>query len=129
MARAKTFPALQAIIEGRLAVGAGIQGWETPYATFDVATTSPQNTFSNNGKALVITRLEVNLFASSSGELDTLERQWRAAFAGYRGTVGGESITSWLESSYDEFEDERSTDSSVRLFRRTLDHMIALIPE
>ena len=77
---------------------------------------------------MVIVALEVNLFASSSGELNALEGGWRAAFAGYKGMSGGEYITSWLEGSFDEFEDERATDSSARIFRRTVTHKVALVP-
>ena len=72
--------------------------------------------------------LEINLFAGSAEALNTLEGQWRAAFSGFRGLAGGENITSWLESSYDEMDDERATDSSARIFRRTVDHKVSFVP-
>ena len=117
---------LHALINDRIAVESGIQNWELPYVAFTTINAAQQKTFGNKPN-LIIARIEANLYAANGVALDQLEAAWFNAFNRYSGTIGGETITSWITSSYDE-DNDLETDTLARSYTRVVEFTVAFVP-
>ena len=127
VARADGYADLHSLIGERIFRQGAIQNVDLPFIEFDIISSDPALTFGDDQNDITKARVQVSLYAETATALDDLEVEWRRAFAGYRGTVGGLRIDSWIESAYDDEVDARITDIQARVYRRVIDNMFAFI--
>ena len=125
--RARSFAALDNLIDGRIAFESGVQGWARPYIILEAGPLTPELTFGR-GEDLTTARVYVNLYANTGAAMFDLETAWRVGFNRFSGVSDGLKIDSWITASYDGDEPNLETDTQSRVRKRVIENMFAYIP-